>query len=205
MSDQTKPHAACPQVLHTPELLENILVHLDRKTLLLSQRVNTTFKNVIAGSKPLQRRLFFLPDSKPQTSSWSSTLKSRSWVFNDLLRCGWTGGPSFGRWKLGNAILTHDCEAADKGLHVRFEAVHARKTHPDASPSWRRMLLVQNLPSFEVEPTANLECLPLSSRYFSECIVLDGALTLGEVVDKMDEEWVNELEMRGRIIEFFSK
>ena len=41
------------------ELLEAILINIDMKTLLLSQRVNKTFKYVIAGSGTLRKKLFF--------------------------------------------------------------------------------------------------------------------------------------------------
>jgi hypothetical protein len=48
-------------VIETVELLEQVLLNLDGRTLLLSQRVNKTFSNVIAGSIKLQRKLFFKP------------------------------------------------------------------------------------------------------------------------------------------------
>ncbi|KAK6431672.1 hypothetical protein LTR95_012167 [Oleoguttula sp. CCFEE 5521] len=49
---------AAAEVLALPELLENILGHLDMKTLLLSQRVNNQFKSVIRSSKHLQEKLY---------------------------------------------------------------------------------------------------------------------------------------------------
>jgi hypothetical protein len=48
-------------VIGTVELLEQVLLNLDARTLLLSQRVNRTFSNVIAGSIKLQKKLFFKP------------------------------------------------------------------------------------------------------------------------------------------------
>ena len=44
-----------------PELLEHILLHLDFKTLLFSQRVNKTWSLSIQGSKKLQQKLFSIP------------------------------------------------------------------------------------------------------------------------------------------------
>lgn len=41
------------------ELLENVLVGLDFKTLLLAQRVSTLWRNTVAGSQKLQKKLFF--------------------------------------------------------------------------------------------------------------------------------------------------
>ncbi|CRK13599.1 hypothetical protein BN1723_010095 [Verticillium longisporum] len=50
----------------TWELLENILLFVDEKTLLLAQRVNKYWRSVIQGSPSLRCRLFFEP-SRPRT------------------------------------------------------------------------------------------------------------------------------------------
>lgn len=42
------------------ELLEQILVNVDMRTILLSQRVNKHWNNVISGSTKLQKKLFFI-------------------------------------------------------------------------------------------------------------------------------------------------
>ena len=52
------PPALC---LGTTELLEAILLHLDTRTLLLSQRVSSHFRAVIAASRGCQQRLFLQP------------------------------------------------------------------------------------------------------------------------------------------------
>ncbi|KAK5169888.1 uncharacterized protein LTR77_005866 [Saxophila tyrrhenica] len=49
------------KVFGITELLEQVLVKVDFKTLLLSQRVNHMFEQVIKGSKMLQKKLCFLP------------------------------------------------------------------------------------------------------------------------------------------------
>lgn len=49
------------RVLGTPELFEAILLELDMETLLLSQSVNTAFKDAIDSSIKLQRALWFKP------------------------------------------------------------------------------------------------------------------------------------------------
>lgn len=51
--------SAVDRVINTIELLEGILINLDMKTLLLSQRVSKQFNAVIAGSTSLQQALFF--------------------------------------------------------------------------------------------------------------------------------------------------
>lgn len=48
-------------VLFTWELLELILLHLDMRTLLLSQRVSSIWRDVIKNSRPLRQALFFEP------------------------------------------------------------------------------------------------------------------------------------------------
>ncbi|KAK4540515.1 hypothetical protein LTR36_009153 [Oleoguttula mirabilis] len=60
-STEAEPGMASPteKVVATAELLEAILLNLDTKTLLLSQRTCRAFRDTIAGSTQLQRALFF--------------------------------------------------------------------------------------------------------------------------------------------------
>lgn len=51
-----------PLVFTIPELLENILLQIPERDLLLSQRVNETFRDVIKHSPQLERKLFFTAD-----------------------------------------------------------------------------------------------------------------------------------------------
>ena len=53
---------ASSRVFAIPELLENILLHLPERDLLLAQRVNKTFRDVTTASVHLQRKLFFTAD-----------------------------------------------------------------------------------------------------------------------------------------------
>ncbi|KAK3691333.1 hypothetical protein LTR37_018694 [Vermiconidia calcicola] len=55
----TSTFVAAAAVWTTTELLENILLHIDTKTLLLAQRVNHRFNGVIRSSGQLQKKLFF--------------------------------------------------------------------------------------------------------------------------------------------------
>ncbi|OQO10480.1 hypothetical protein B0A48_03777 [Cryoendolithus antarcticus] len=50
---------AATAVLELPELLETVLINLDVKTLLLSQRANKQWKAIIESSPDLQDKLFF--------------------------------------------------------------------------------------------------------------------------------------------------
>ncbi|KAK3691339.1 hypothetical protein LTR37_018700 [Vermiconidia calcicola] len=65
-SGQALVPGAAAQVLDLPELLETVLLNLDITTLFSLQRVNKRFLDVIAASKPLQRKMFLInePSSK---------------------------------------------------------------------------------------------------------------------------------------------
>ncbi|KAK5718486.1 hypothetical protein LTR15_008216 [Elasticomyces elasticus] len=53
--------AAAHAVFDTVELLEMILISVDAKTVLLSQQVCCTWRNVITRSRILKKNLFFIP------------------------------------------------------------------------------------------------------------------------------------------------
>ncbi|KAK3618558.1 hypothetical protein LTR56_024550 [Elasticomyces elasticus] len=56
------------------ELLEQVLLEMDMKDILLAQRVNTSFASTIANSKPLQQALFFMPLDHPDNTPIPNTL-----------------------------------------------------------------------------------------------------------------------------------
>ncbi len=67
-SSRSSPHT--DTALTTYELLEAILLHVDERTLLVSaQRVSTVWRCTIATSPSLQRRLFFLPPLRNNTTN----------------------------------------------------------------------------------------------------------------------------------------
>lgn len=55
------------QVLLTTELLEEILLRVPPRDVLLLQRVCAVWKDVVEGSKKLQKMLFFLPAGEVQS------------------------------------------------------------------------------------------------------------------------------------------
>ena len=67
----TKPHnvhqfpfmAACEEVLNIKELLEDIVLLLPLRSILLSQRVNRSFRRCITTSPKIQRALFCQPST----------------------------------------------------------------------------------------------------------------------------------------------
>lgn len=63
-------HVACDKVLGTTELLEAILLGLDTKNLLLSQRVSKAFQATFTDSLAIQQALFLKP-SATMANSWN--------------------------------------------------------------------------------------------------------------------------------------
>ena len=62
MTDTNIPTTATLRTLHLPELLEQILLHLPQRDLLLAQRTSRAFHQTINSSPKLQRALFFAAD-----------------------------------------------------------------------------------------------------------------------------------------------
>ncbi|KAK4500306.1 hypothetical protein PRZ48_008495 [Zasmidium cellare] len=57
---------AAEKAFNLPEILENVLLRVDAKTLLLSQRVSAQFNATIAASPRLQEKLFFRQPRAPR-------------------------------------------------------------------------------------------------------------------------------------------
>lgn len=147
----TSPPPPLPPLFETPELFEQILLLLDTKTLLLSQRVSHHWHRIITTSKPLQRKLFFLP-----TTTFKDILSlgfldtTNSNVFNILdatsNKCKW----------LQQVVILNDIffdtTREWKLKPVAFANPHRRSSNPlppssNITPSWHRMLLTQPPPS----------------------------------------------------------
>ncbi|KAF2167780.1 hypothetical protein M409DRAFT_21930 [Zasmidium cellare ATCC 36951] len=135
-----------PPLFQTPELFELILLNLDTKTLLLAQRTSTHWRTFIATSKPLQRKLFFLPTT---TFTDLHTLHllhpADSAKFNILdatsNRCKW----------LQQVVVLNDL-LFDTSREWRLRSVgYAQpsqiQTPSRVVPSWKNMLLTQPPPS----------------------------------------------------------
>lgn len=87
MADPPAEPSAATKVLNTTELLEQILLGVDNKTLLLSQRVSKTFKDTIDRSVKLQRALFFQQDPEIQQAVERGEEVDHQREYNPLL-CG---------------------------------------------------------------------------------------------------------------------
>ncbi|KAI5360605.1 Putative F-box-like domain superfamily protein [Septoria linicola] len=143
--------AAATATLDTGELLELILLNLDTRTLLLSQRVDRRWHYIIRHSKMLQKKLFLLPTntfdeilelglldaSKSErynildaTSHRSKQFLEQVVILNDLLF------DTTREWKLRNvAFADPEARQGTDSRVMRF------------IPSWQRMLLTQPPPS----------------------------------------------------------
>ncbi|KAK5713974.1 hypothetical protein LTR15_010880 [Elasticomyces elasticus] len=73
-NDASPAHSAGHRLTNVFELLQQILLEMDMKDILLAQRVNTSFASTIANSKPLQQALFFMPLDHLDTAPLLNTL-----------------------------------------------------------------------------------------------------------------------------------
>ncbi|KAK6442837.1 hypothetical protein LTR95_000943 [Oleoguttula sp. CCFEE 5521] len=80
------------KVLQIPELLEMVLAHLDIRTLLLLQRVNTTWKATIDNSAELQEKLFY----RLTPGTHDNAINTLILPINIITREDFNYSPSFG-------------------------------------------------------------------------------------------------------------
>ncbi|KAK3619157.1 hypothetical protein LTR56_024212 [Elasticomyces elasticus] len=73
-NDASPAQSAGHRLTSVFELLEQVLLEMDMKDVLLAQRVNTSFASTIANSKPLQQALFFMPLDHPDNTPIPNTL-----------------------------------------------------------------------------------------------------------------------------------
>ncbi|KAK3114225.1 hypothetical protein LTR53_007654 [Teratosphaeriaceae sp. CCFEE 6253] len=125
---RSSPTPAADAVLVSPELLELILLKLDSKTLLLSQRTSHTFQAVIAGSPRLQKKVFFRAAA---TIDEALILGEGEDIGKPLVR---QSGQS-GEWSLLNPLLFEHVPGAPSGAG-RFRIPDRGSS---AAPSWKRM------------------------------------------------------------------
>ena len=115
-------------VLSTPELFEAILLKMDLRDLLFAQQICRAWKDTIATSPALQRKLFFAPTrDKDQDPFFNPLLQEVFPSFLDIAQPWWE--LLMGTW------------------NIKMEKWYEDVTHRDAfmreEASWRRMLPVQ--------------------------------------------------------------
>lgn len=161
---------AAHKVFGTVELLEKILVNLDMKTLLLSQRVNADFNTVITESSKCQKKLFFAPATRDEISSlnmvqdagyyhpscchwpWSNSKIYNLWDTDHSLPLSYyRPEPGWGNIVLYNPLLlsqdSRDYEGygtnCTSSLHLWQKNNRFKLGEIPEDPSWKRMLLFQ--------------------------------------------------------------
>ena len=136
--------SAVAAVFDTTELLESILTRLDTRTLLLAQRVERRWKQVISSSKPLLKKLFLLPTTTfDEILDYGFLDVSDSEKYNIL-----DSTSNRSKWLEQVVILNDllfDTTREWKLRSVSFASPHAPQS--DVTPSWKRMLLTQPPPS----------------------------------------------------------
>ncbi|KAK3690645.1 hypothetical protein LTR37_019047 [Vermiconidia calcicola] len=134
---------ATTKVLGLPELLEHILLGLDFKTLLLSQRVSTTWNDLIGHTRSLQQKLFFLPVASVDEAVDLGMVDRESLLLVEYP----SDTDEFGKHHavINTSILT----AKDRGPEwtTRFQiraGVHIEiRSHREGLGSWERMYFSQ--------------------------------------------------------------
>ena len=84
---------AVTAVLETVELLEDILVRLDFKTLLLCQRVSRKFRDVVNDSNKLQTKLFLKPANSISEAEALGMPNEPQWILSGGEGCTTGQGP----------------------------------------------------------------------------------------------------------------
>lgn len=96
-SEETASNASISeQVLRNPELLENILIHLSQRDLLVNApRVSRLLKSIIDASPTLQQELYFQPMNQKEGPVGNPLLL---WAFNPILKQLWSCTCNGRRW-----------------------------------------------------------------------------------------------------------
>lgn len=193
-------------VFETAELLEAILLDVDLKTLLLSQLVNTTWRNVIAGSSKLQKKLLLKPmrsfeeveesgvfENSDMVMIWKANdpgvhgvyllnpllVDITSWAYNSCTKCGLP----YGNFQFTGSFLP--------------DTVSVRS----GKSSWERMYLCQPRELMELEITCELGYslfVKYEKSWPQECISMfysGTSLSLRQVLDRVEEDALQKYHM----------
>ncbi|KAI6826204.1 hypothetical protein KC367_g6764 [Hortaea werneckii] len=188
--------AARNAVLHTTELLENILYFLPMKDLLFAQRVCTKWRELIQRSVPLQEALFFRPRElgvhwklveEPEVHPKLVKIVKESWLLHEVFRAAIPNPLLCKIDVLGTRRVNNALGGRPGGIWFRARPSAAR---PEAS--WRRMLIA-HAPSCFFEyyfeyPRSGAEI---------ETIAFPDDGNAGNVVG-----FVEEVEAEGRVVEW---
>lgn len=208
--------AAATATLDTGELLELILLNLDTRTLLLSQRVDRRWHYIIRHSKMLQKKLFLLPTNTfdeilelglldaakserynilDATSHRSKQFLEHIVILNDLLF------DTTREWKLRNVAFADPAKRSGSNSNSNNNS-NNNHDHPHNTtnnntntntmtfiPSWQRMLLTQPPPS-----TGKGDVMFWFEDAHDHDELCEGVNTLGDMMQKI---YVKEASLTG--------
>lgn len=146
---------ATTAVMDAAELREMILLQLDNKTLLLSQRVSKNFKAFIDNTKSIQRKLFFQLDDEVPCLRERMRMRADD-IVNPLLASSWKepGTARFrvqhGKWIYGIRCtkgepyyrVQHRTFCIGVACRVQILAPAVSSSQGGIQESWRRMYFI---------------------------------------------------------------
>jgi hypothetical protein len=167
-------------VFGTFELLEAVLINLDTRTLLTSQRVDQRWHQTIKNSSPLQRKLFLL--AEPVGDATKSEDITENPFIVGLFRC-------LSLWRNGDAMTLVPSRAGrrDEVSVKMLEAPNLPLHFRSEEASWRRMFLT-NPPMTHVHIDAGYFCnIESPGMYFNwhPRFRVESGITIGMVVGEM--------------------
>lgn len=136
---------AARQVFDIAEILEMILLRVENKTLLLSQRVDTTFAATVQFSHRIQRKLFFaLPAKKSDNNAQTWSMVNHLLMDFDI--AFGTRGSFFRIWSPRHVVQEK------RSWYFYYCVDPFNRTHkPTGHESWRRMLLGDKIECARIE------------------------------------------------------
>ena len=159
--------SSTPEPLQIVELLEQILLHLPMRDLLLAQRVCTRWHSLVTQSKRIQRALYFLPAATPITGL--------RYPFNPLLACAFADYFYFSPFMEPIYIASGYLDIILKSTSKQWDESITRK-----EASWRKMLVCQ--PPATNVAVVDERIAPDYEDCFEEWANNEKGVTMGEVL-----------------------
>ncbi|KAF2162763.1 hypothetical protein M409DRAFT_58157 [Zasmidium cellare ATCC 36951] len=185
--------SAVTHVLNTVELLEAILLEADMKTVLLAQRVSTSWKATIGDSIMLQEKLWFRPtavrDKSQDTNSMPGQEESQNdpFLLNPLLfpaayGLSYTSCQHFEFSQNGHVLCRVLVYSSGK-FWVRFYDDNIKNLLPPGS--WQRMLVANHM-----QESLNVDVMMFKRSgdlWSCEEFQVPGPATMGMLVERVKE------------------
>jgi hypothetical protein len=213
---------AASKVFDTFELLEKILLFVNSRTLLPAQRVNSTFRDLIAQSSSLQKKVFFKPVASIEEAQKLGLLDDGALVLAEPITTDEENDEAHAITTIVNELLFSRCEPCSCGVPKDLdwgkidlsEATECTPpliisktlgTFPEHKRSWQRMIISQPpLP----EPTITVPSSCYNGEFddFDEDVhrswigyephmAVPGELSLREIGDRVQEATEDEAEV----------